>query len=72
MRIEADIKLDYQVVLFKPKRSRLTSSNDVDLSRTFKFYNSGKEWSGTPIMASNMDGVGTSLLYTSDAADDLL
>ncbi len=59
MRIEADIKLDYQDVLFKPKRSTLTSRKDVDLTRTFKFYNSGKEWSGTPIMASNMDGVGT-------------
>ena len=59
MRIEADIKLDYQDVLFKPKRSTLTSRKDVDLTRTFKFYNSGKEWTGTPIMASNMDGVGT-------------
>ena len=59
MRIEQDIKLDYQDVLFKPKRSTLTSRKDVDLTRTFKFYNSGKEWSGTPIMASNMDGVGT-------------
>ena len=59
MRIESDIKLDYQDVLFKPKRSTLTSRKDVDLTRTFKFYNSGKEWTGTPIMASNMDGVGT-------------
>ena len=59
MRIEADIKLDYQDVLFKPKRSTLTSRKDVDLARSFKFYNSGKEWTGIPIMASNMDGVGT-------------
>ncbi|OUW32552.1 MAG: GMP reductase [Flavobacteriaceae bacterium TMED171] len=59
MRIEQDIKLDYQDVLFKPKRSTLTSRKDVDLTRTFKFYNSGKEWTGVPIMASNMDGVGT-------------
>ena len=59
MRIEHDIKLDYQDVLFKPKRSTLTSRKDVDLTRTFKFYNSGKEWTGIPIMASNMDGVGT-------------
>ena len=59
MRIEHDIKLDYSDVLFKPKRSTLTSRKDVDLHRTFKFYNSGKEWTGVPIMASNMDGVGT-------------
>ena len=42
MRIEEDIKLDYKDVLFKPKRSKLTSRKDVDLMRTFKFYNSGK------------------------------
>ncbi len=59
MRIEHDIKLDYQDVLFKPKRSTLTSRKDVDLTRTFKFSNSGKEWTGVPIMSSNMDGVGT-------------
>lgn len=59
MRIEQDIKLDYKDVLFKPKRSKLTSRKDVDLIRTFKFHNSGKEWTGVPIMASNMDGVGT-------------
>lgn len=59
MRIEHDIKLDYQDVLFKPKRSTLTSRKDVDLTRTFKFSNSGKEWTGIPIMSSNMDGVGT-------------
>ena len=59
MRIEQDVKLDYSDVLFKPKRSTLTSRKDVDLTRTFKFYNSKKEWTGVPIMASNMDGVGT-------------
>ena len=46
-------------MLFKPKRSTLTSRKDVELTRTFKFYNSGKEWTGIPIMSSNMDGVGT-------------
>ena len=59
MRIEEDIKLDYKDVLFKPKRSKLTSRKDVDLMRTLTFYNSGKTWTGVPIMASNMDGVGT-------------
>ncbi len=59
MRIDQDIKLDYSDVLFKPKRSTLTSRRDVELKRSFKFLNSGKEWSGIPIMSSNMDGVGT-------------
>ena len=59
MRIEEDIKLDYKDVLFKPKRSKLESRRDVRLERTFKFHNSGQEWEGVPIMASNMDGVGT-------------
>ena len=68
MRIEHDIKLDYQDVLFKPKRSTLTSRKDVDLHRTFKFYNSRKEWTGTPVMASNMDGVG----FTSAQSTNLL
>ena len=59
MRIEQDIKLDYKDVLFKPKRSKLESRRDVDLTRTFNFHNSGNEWTGIPIMSSNMDGVGT-------------
>tara|TARA_B100001027_G_scaffold216906_1_gene195018 strand:- start:2224 stop:3270 length:1047 start_codon:yes stop_codon:yes gene_type:complete len=59
VRIEQDIKLDYKDVLFKPKRSKLESRRDVDLTRTFRFHNSGNEWTGVPIMSSNMDGVGT-------------
>ena len=59
MRIEEEIKLDYKDVLFKPKRSKLTSRKDVDLMRTFKFHNSGRTWTGIPVMASYMDGVGT-------------
>ena len=59
MRIEDDIKLDYSDVLLRPKRSTLTSRYDVDITRTFKFKHSEKEWTGVPIMASNMDTVGT-------------
>ena len=59
MRIEDDIKLDFKDVLIRPKRSTLSSRKEVDLSRTYKFKHSGWEWSGVPIMASNMDGVGT-------------
>ncbi len=58
MRIEEELKLDYSDVLFRPKRSTLASRKEVDLSRTYKFRYSQNEWSGVPIMASNMDGVG--------------
>ena len=58
MRIEEDLKLDYSDVLFRPKRSTLSSRKDVDLKRTYKFKYSNNEWSGIPIMAANMDGVG--------------
>ncbi len=53
MRIETEIKLDFSDVLLKPKRSTLPSRKDVELERNFSF------WKGIPIMASNMDGVGT-------------
>jgi len=59
MRIENEILLDFKDVLIRPKRSTLASRKDVDLSRKYKFLWSGKTWMGTPIMAANMDGVGT-------------
>lgn len=58
MRIEEEVKLDYSDVLFRPKRSTLKSRKEVNLSRTYKFKHSNREWSGVPIIASNMDGVG--------------
>ena len=58
MRIEEEVKLDYTDVLFRPKRSTLSSRKDVDLNRTYKFKYSNNEWTGIPIMAANMDGVG--------------
>ena len=59
MRIEEDIKLDFKDVLIRPKRSTLSSRKEVDLNRTYKFKHSNYEWTGVPIMAANMDGVGT-------------
>lgn len=58
MRIEDDLKLDFSDVLFKPKRSELSSRKLVDLNRTFKFKN-GNELTGVPIIAANMDTVAT-------------
>jgi len=59
MLISDDIKLDYSDVLIRPKRSTLKSRKEVDLIRTTKFRNSKQVYSGVPIMAANMDGVGT-------------
>jgi len=59
MRIESDVKLDYSDVLFRPKRSTMGSRSEVDLKRLYKFRNSGQNFSGIPIIAANMDGVGT-------------
>jgi len=59
MRIEPEILLDFEDVLIRPKRSTLTSRKDVDLRREYTFKHSGRAWRGVPIMAANMDGVGT-------------
>ena len=59
MHIENEVKLDFKDVLIRPKRSTLKSRSEVDLSREFIFRNSGKKWSGVPIIAANMDTTGT-------------
>jgi GMP reductase len=59
MRIENEILLDFKDVLIRPKRSKLASRQHVELNRKYKFRHSQQEWIGVPIMASNMDGVGT-------------
>jgi len=59
MRIERDVKLDYSDVLFRPKRSTLSSRKEVTLHRSYQFKHSGYQWTGVPIVAANMDGVGT-------------
>jgi len=69
MRIEQDQKIDYSDVLIRPKRSTLGSRKEVDLERRFAFRNyepafehaswEDYHYQGIPIMAANMDGVGT-------------
>ncbi len=59
MRIEEDVKLDFKDVLIRPKRSTLSSRREVDLRREFDFRWSGRKFNGVPIIAANMDGVGT-------------
>lgn len=72
MRFDNEPKYDYKDVLIRPKRSTLGSRKEVDLSRTFTFRNwtptdmsyesirsESGHYIGIPIMAANMDGVGT-------------
>lgn len=59
MRIEQDIKLGFKDVMIRPKRSTLKSRSQVNLDREFKFLHSNSVWKGVPIMAANMDNVGT-------------
>lgn len=59
MRIEYEIKLGFKDVMIRPKRSTLKSRSQVNLEREFTFLNSKVNWKGIPIMAANMDTVGT-------------
>jgi len=59
MRIDNEIKLGFKDVMIRPKRSTLKSRSQVSLERTFKFLHSEITWTGVPIMAANMDTVGT-------------
>lgn len=59
MRIETELKLGFKDVMIRPKRSTLNSRAQVSLEREFKFKHSTVTWTGVPIMAANMDTVGT-------------
>jgi len=72
MRIEWEPKLDYKDVLIRPKRSTLGSRAEVELRKEYTFRNARPfnnnpilvpktdlHYCGIPIMAANMDGVGT-------------
>lgn len=59
MRIESDVKLDFKDVLLRPKRSTLGSRANVDLVRQYSFRHARLEMPVVPIIAANMDTVGT-------------
>jgi GMP reductase len=59
MHIEYDRKLDFKDVLIRPKRSTMNSRAEVDVNRTFRFVHTGSEWTGFPLIAANMDTIGT-------------
>jgi len=72
MRIEQELKLGFKDVLFRPKRSTLKSRSQVNLTRNFTFKHSGRQWSGVPVIAANMDSVGSFEMATALAKHDVL
>ena len=56
--VSNDYKLDFSDVMIVPGISHLNSRKEVNLLRTFKFKN-GVEFEVCPIIAANMDTVGT-------------
>jgi GMP reductase len=58
-KIINEIKLDFDDVLIRPKRSTLKSRSEVCISRIFNFKYSPRELISVPIMVANMDTVGT-------------
>jgi GMP reductase len=56
--IENEIKLDFDDVLIKPKRSSIQSRQEVSLNTQYTFKHSKHTWTGTPILAANMATTG--------------
>jgi GMP reductase len=59
MHVDTDLKLGFKDVLIRPKRSNLKSRAQVVLERNFTFLHSRRSWTGVPIIAANMDTIGT-------------
>ena len=72
MRIIDDVKMDFSDVLIAPKRSQLTSRKDANLTRKFTFKHSKHEWTGVPIIASNMDHTGTLQMHNALSKHEML
>jgi len=61
MRIEAELKFDFDDVLIRPKRSIAPSRAAIELTRSYRFQTNrtAEGWAGIPIIASNFDTIGT-------------
>ena len=65
MKIDLELKLDFDDVLILPKRSILKSRKDVDITRQFQMKHGGRTWTGVPIIAANMATIGTFAMHQS-------
>lgn len=59
VHIDLNPKLDFRDVLIRPKRSVLSSRFEANIKRDFRFRHSSRAWTGFPLIASNMDTIGT-------------
>lgn len=59
MRIDKEPKLDYDDVLIRPKRSEAPSRSTIIMEREYHFLASGATWTGIPLVAANMDTIGS-------------
>jgi GMP reductase len=59
MLIKNELQLDFKDVLIEPQRSSLSSRSEVSLVKEYTFKHAQYDWSGVPIIAANMDTVGT-------------
>ena len=62
-KIEVGLKLDFNNILIRPKRSTINTRSMVNLNRNLKFRNANVSWDGIPIIAANMDTTGTFEVY---------
>jgi GMP reductase len=66
MRVESELKLDFDDVLIRPKRSVAPSRASVELKRQHRFRAVQPEttWTGIPVIAANLDTTGTMQMAT--------
>lgn len=61
-KIKLNKELEFSDVYILPQHSLLTSRKDVDLERHI-IFNNNQDWTGIPIVSSNMDTTGTFQIY---------
>jgi GMP reductase len=61
MRVESELRLDFDDVLIRPKRSVAPSRASVELERQYQFRAAAAQagWTGIPIIAANLDTTGS-------------
>jgi len=56
-------KLNFNDVMIVPKKTILKSRKDVNLNVKYTFKNSTRDWSGVPLVCSNMDSISNYNMY---------
>ena len=72
MKFEDGIKLDFDDVLIRPKRSTLSSRSGVDIQKVYDYLHAPVREAVVPIVAANMDTVGTMAMAEKLGPEDML